>query len=433
MSGQVSQTESWLERLLAQLGGDSILVRVAAVGVVLLLTVALLWLLRRIGRWLDRVVRSWQGTRLRAIRLDQQEILSEQDTTNIVRGLVRWVRYIGYVFVLYLGLQFITLIFPGTRGMGSDVLAYLLRILGGIGSAILAYLPSLFFLVVLFYVTSRIVKLLHLVFHGIATGRVRISGFHRDWAEPTFKIVRGMVWVLFIIVAFPYLPAADSPAFRGVSVFLGVLFSLGGMGAIANVIGGTVITYMRPFQIGDRVRIADAEGDVVERTMFVTRVRTPKNVVVTIPNSIVMNNPIINYSAEAATRGVTLHTTVTIGYGVPWPRVHKLLVEAAKETEGLEATPEPFVLQRSLDDFTVAYELNATTRDPGRMAAIYSALHAHIQDRFHAAGVEIASPQIVAVRDGNRVNIPDDYLPKNYEPGGFRLLPGLREIRRKEV
>ncbi|MFQ5680022.1 MAG: mechanosensitive ion channel family protein [Gemmatimonadota bacterium] len=276
---------------------------------------------------------------------------------------------------------------------------------------------------ILFFLATRLVKLLELVFRGIASRRIRLKGFHAEWARPTFKISRGLVWAFFLVVAFPYLPGSGSPAFQGVSIFLGVLLSLGGSSAVANVIAGTVLTYMRAFRIGERVKIADAVGDVVEKTMFVTRVRTVKNVVITIPNAMVMSNHIVNYSAQAETTGVTLHTTVTLGYDLPWPRVHERLVAAARATSRVEEEPAPFVLQKSLDDFTVAYELNATTREPAEMQAIYSELHQNIQNELHAAGIEIASPHLAAVRDGNRVNIPEDYLPKEYEPPAFRVLP----------
>jgi small-conductance mechanosensitive channel len=180
---------------------------------------------------------------------------------------------------------------------------------------------------------------------------------------------------------------------------------------------------MNAFKIGDRVKIADAVGEVVEKTIFVTRVRTPKNVEIAIPNSMVMTHHIINYSARARSTGVTLHTSITIGYDVPWRRVHELLVAAGKETEGIEADPEPFVLQTSLDDYYVAYELNAVTKQPDRMDALYSELHEHIQDKFHEAGVEIASPHLRALRDGNTVNVPKENLPRDYRPAAFRLLP----------
>jgi small-conductance mechanosensitive channel len=285
------------------------------------------------------------------------------------------------------------------------------------------YLPSLAVLVVLFFGGRFLVRLLRLVFNGIAVERIRLPGFDSEWAWPTFTVVRFLLVVFLAVMAFPYLPGSASPAFQGVSIFLGVLVSFGSSGAVADVISGIVLTYTRAFHVGDRVKIADAVGDVVEKSMFVTRVRTPKNVDVTLPNALVLGNPIVNFSAQAAAgSGLILHPAVTIGYDAPWRRVHELLIDAARATEGVLAEPEPFVLQTALDDFYVRYELNVHTRDATRMPAIYSELYRNIQDRFHAAGVEIASPHLAAVRDGNQVQIPTEHLPKDYRPAAFRVL-----------
>ena len=204
-----------------------------------------------------------------------------------------------------------------------------------------------------------------------------------------------------IVVVFPYLPGSDSPAFQGVSIFVGVLLSLGSTTAVANVVAGIVITYTRAFRKGDYVFISDVEGKIIERTAFVTRIRTPKNVEVSIPNASIMSDKVVNYSTQAKKSGITLHTGVTIGYDVPWPTVQELLLSAAAACEHIESDPAPFVLQTSLDDNYVAYELNAYTRRADLRPRIYSELHSNILDAFHTAGVEITSPHYRAVRDGN--------------------------------
>jgi small-conductance mechanosensitive channel len=271
--------------------------------------------------------------------------------------------------------------------------------------------------------------LVQAIFMRIAEGRIRIHGFDREWAGPTFNILRVLIVAFLAVIAFPYFPGSASPAFQGISIFVGVLVSLGSTAAIADVTSGIVLTYTRAFHVGDRVRIADTEGDVVEKTLFVTRVRTVKNVDVTIPNALVMSNHIINFSTQARAGGLLLHTTVTIGYDVPWQTVHRALIDAALATEGIERSPEPFVLQTGLDDFYVHYELNAHTRDAKGKGQTYSALHRNMLERCHAAGIEIASPHLSAVRDGNRLQVPDDYLPKNYAPAAFRVwrLPAAKK------
>jgi small-conductance mechanosensitive channel len=233
--------------------------------------------------------------------------------------------------------------------------------------------------------------------------------------------VRFIILAFAFTVAFPYIPGSRSEAFKGVSIFLGILFSLGSTSAIANVVAGLSITYMRAYKIGDRVRIGDTVGDVIDRSLLVTHILTVKNEDVTVPNSMVLNAHIVNYSARAKEEGLILHTSVTIGYDVPWRTVHELLVEAARKTPDLLAEPKPFVLQTALNDFYVTYELNAHTDKPREMVNSYSALHRNIQDSFNEAGVEIMSPHYAQLRDGNRTAIPDAYLPTDYAPRSIRV------------
>ncbi len=230
----------------------------------------------------------------------------------------------------------------------------------------------------------------------------------------------------------PYMPGFGSPAFQGISIFFGILLSLGSTAAIANMVAGAALTYMRPFKVGDRVKIADTIGDVVEKTLLITRVQTVKNVEVTIPNAMVLGSHMINFSVLAQESKLIIHTAITIGYDVPWRQVHELLIAAAQGTQGVVPEPPPFVIQTSLNDFSVSYELNVYTADAQRLLAIQSDLHQNIQDKFNEAGVEIMSPTYAAVRDGNQVTIPDDYLPKTYEAQGFRIasLPALLNVNK---
>ena len=239
--------------------------------------------------------------------------------------------------------------------------------------------------------------------------------------QPTYKIVRFMVLAFVLVVIWPFLPGTGSEAGKGVSLFLGALFTLGSSSAVANMVAGTVLTYTRAFRIGDRIQLGDTVGDVIEKTLLVTRVRTIKNVEITVPNALVLSGHIINYSAVAKKGGLILHTTVTIGYDAPWRKVHELLVAAARATENVLETPAPFVLQTSLDDFFVSYQLNAYTDQAAVMARTYSDLHQNIQEKFSGGGVEIMSPHYAALRDGNRTAIPTDHLPAGYAPPPFRV------------
>ncbi|MGA9650122.1 mechanosensitive ion channel family protein, partial [Pedobacter sp.] len=282
------------------------------------------------------------------------------------------------------------------------------------------YVPNLMTILVLLVVFRYVIKFVRFLKTEIERGKLAIPGFYKDWANPTYQIARVLILAFMLIVIFPYLPGSDSGVFKGVSVFIGVLFTFGSAGALGNVVAGLVLTYMRAFKIGDRVKIGEVTGDIIEKTLLVTRVRTIQNEVVSIPNSAVMNNHTVNYSIEAAEKGLIVNTTVTIGYDVPWRTVHRLLIKAALATELIEAEPAPYVLQTSLDDYYVSYRLNAHTHSPNRQAIIYSALHANIQDEFNGAGVEIMSPHYKALRDGNSTTIPQDYLPSDYIAPRFR-------------
>jgi small-conductance mechanosensitive channel len=257
----------------------------------------------------------------------------------------------------------------------------------------------------------------------IEKGQIQIDGFYSDWAKPTFNIVKVLVYAFMVVIIFPYLPGSNSPIFQGVSVFVGILFSLGSSNAIANMVAGLVITYMRPFKIGDFIKIGDVSGTVIEKSPLVTRVRTPKQEDITIPNATVLSSSSINYSANTSkeANGLLIHTKITIGYDSPWVDVQKALIAAALRTDMLEETPTPFVLQTSLDDFYVSYEINAFTKHPNQQPLIYSKLHQNIQDCFNEAGLEIMSSHYTTLRDGNRTTIPNDYLDKNYTPPSFNV------------
>ncbi|MDX2152375.1 MAG: mechanosensitive ion channel family protein [Bryobacteraceae bacterium] len=312
-------------------------------------------------------------------------------------------------------------LFPHTATLSAAAVAAASFAIRQVGAGIVAYLPNLMVLVAVFALTLLLVKIAAALARALRTGAITIPNFHRDWVDPTLGLVRAALILFALVVAFPYLPGGDSPALRGVSIFIGVLFSLGSGSAMGNVIAGIILTYMRPFQLGDRVKIADSVGDVTEKSMLVTRIRTIKNVEVIVPNSAILGAHIVNYSANARLDGLILSTTVTIGYDAPWRQVRDLLVNAALKTPHVLAQPAPFVFHTSLNDFHVSYEINAYTRDANAMAFIYSELHKNIQQEFNAAGVEIMSPTYLSLRDGNTVTIPEEQRPAGYVPPPFNV------------
>lgn len=320
------------------------------------------------------------------------------------RITVRLGRLLKFLRLLLIAIGFLLLVsyelklFPETKYLGSWLLEQLLQPFVQIFRSFLDYIPSLFNLFAILLVTRYGLAVIRRIFHQIEAGRLTINGFYPEWASPTYKLVRFFVLALSLVAMFPYLPGSSSPAFQGISVFLGLLLSLGSTSLVSNIVSGTVLTYMRALKIGDRVKVGETYGDVIERTMLVTRVRTIQNEIVTIPNALLLNGQIINYTTDCTTQGLILRITVTIGYDASWPRVHEALLAAAARTPLVLQDPAPFVLQTALNDYNVSYALNAYTRDAGAAHLTEAALHQNIQDTFSAAGIEILSPMYNAIR-----------------------------------
>ena len=304
-------------------------------------------------------------------------------------------------------------IFPQTKGLAYQIFSYIWNPIKNILVGIVDYIPNLFAILIICFAVKYLVRLVHYLSREVEAGRLKFGGFYPDWAMPTYHIIRFLLYAFMIAMIYPYLPGAKSGVFQGISVFIGLIVSLGSSTVIGNVIAGLVITYMRPFKLGDRIQLNDTTGNVIEKTPLVTRIKTPKNEVVTIPNSFIMSSHTVNYSASAREYGLIIHSEVTIGYDVPWRQVHQLLIEAALNTPGVIDDPRPFVLETSLSDWYPVYQINAYIREADKLAQIYSDLHQNIQDRFNEAGIEIMSPHYMAMRDGNESTIPkDDLRPK---------------------
>ena len=356
-----------------------------------------------------------------SLRIQRLELLSAKSIATMLTAVARLIRTLLTLLLVYAALSLVLSFFPSTAGYATTIVGYAIAPVGEALHAFVTYLPDAFSIVVIVVIARYLIKLLHSIFIALGNGTITVQGFYRDWAMPTYKLVRTLVIVFAAVVIFPHLPGSSSDAFKGISVFLGILVSLGSSGAVSNMVAGVVLTYTRAFQVGDRVRIGDTVGDVTQRTLLVTRVLTIKNVEVTIPNGSVLSSHAHNYSRMADGDGVILHTTVTIGYDVPWRQVHELLLAAAAATVDARKSPAPFVLQTSLDDFYVSYELNLYTGNPAGMARIYAEIHQNIQDAFNKAKVEIMSPHYGARRDGNHTTVPEMYLPDSYRAPAFRV------------
>lgn len=393
-------------------------------GMTVLVLAALIFIITFLNRkflvfnnWLlDRIKPYVNGVKFR-----NYEFISEEREEQMIGWLLNVLKWILIIILVYISLPVIFSIFPTTKSYAINLFRFVFDPLVDFSLGIVEYIPNLFAIIIIAALTRYFIKLLHFLSSEIEIGKLQIPGFYPDWAKPTLNILRLIVYAFAFVVAFPYLPGSDSPVFQGVSVFFGLLISLGSSSAISNIIAGLVITYMRAFKVGDRVKIGETTGDVLEKSMLVTRLRTIKNEEVTIPNSAILNGSTVNYSTSADTMGLILNTTVTIGYDVPWRKVHDLLISAALDIDAIKKEPKPFVLQTSLDDFYVSYQINAYTEYASKAAAIYSELHSKIQDKFNEEGVEILSPHYRAARDGNMTTIPPDYLPSDYTQPHFKI------------
>ena len=373
----------------------------------------LFWLTGWLFRKLKVRIQKLKDTRLKPISIQNYELLDTQRQVNLLIFLSNLLRYVIMLLQLLITVPLLFAIFPQTKGLAYQIFSYIWNPIKNILVGIVDYIPNLFAILIICFAVKYLVRLVHYLSREVEAGRLKFGGFYPDWAMPTYHIIRFLLYAFMIAMIYPYLPGAKNGVFQGISVFVGLIISLGSSTVIGNVIAGLVITYMRPFKLGDRIQLNDTTGNVIEKTPLVTRIKTPKNEVVTIPNSFIMSSHTVNYSASAREYGLIIHSEVTIGYDVPWRQVHQLLMEAALNTPGVIDDPRPFVLETSLSDWYPVYQINAYIREADKLAQIYSDLHQNIQDRFNEAGIEIMSPHYMAMRDGNESTIPkDDLRPK---------------------
>jgi len=368
---------------------------------------ALLWAFSKLIRWLVK----WTERDVRRVGQDLANkafhLFHASQFWALVAGLLRLMRTIVYLALIYFYLNVVLGLFPWTRPIARTLIRFIINPLESLWLGFIAALPNLIFLAILWIVTSYLLKFLRVIFRAIEQQRIQLEGFEPEWSIPTYKIVRFLVIAFAVVVAYPYIPGSDSLAFKGVSVFVGVLLSLGSSSFIANLLAGLSMTYRGTFREGDRIRVGETVGIVEELKVMITRVRTPKNEIVIIPNSKILNTDVINYSQLAKTRGLLLHTTVSIGYDAPWRQVEAMLIKAAQSTQGVNQEPRPFVLQTSLSDFAADYQVNAYCSDVSNLPQIYSDLHANIQDVFNEYGVQIMSPAYVADPESAKVVSPE--------------------------
>jgi small-conductance mechanosensitive channel len=384
-----------------------------------------LWLALRLISFLNKktidFINKHKDKWLKSLTYNNYTFITPEQELNVILFLVKILKWFLILLVVYVFFPLIFSVFEFTRGWSNYLFDLIFSSFGQVFRAVWNYFPNLISIIVIVFVMRYLIRFIRYIFKEIEAKNLVIEGFHPDWAMPTYSIIRFLLYAFMFVLIFPYLPGSDSDIFKGVSVFLGVLLSLGSSSAIANMVAGLVITYMRPFKIGDRINIGNTTGNVVEKTLLVTRLKTIKNEEITIPNSAVLNGNTVNYSSYSQNEGLIINTTVTLGYDVPYKKVYQALIEAALRTNFIQKKPVPFVLQTSLDDFYVSYQLNAYTQEANKQAGIYSELHQHIQDCCNEMDIEILSPHYRAQRDGNMTTIPSDYLDKDYKVPNFKV------------
>lgn len=350
------------------------------------------WLLTSLTRKLSALLESRYKKRLRNVGVQSFEILRADRVWEALTRLLNLLGTLAIVVLAMLTLDGVLGLFPWTRPVANQLTGNVARPVGLLFRALLSAIPDLLFLIVLFFVVKYFLRFTRLFFDAMERGAVSFSGFESEWAQPTFRLVRILTIAFAIVVAYPYIPGSSSDAFKGVSLFLGIIFSLGSSSFIANAIAGYSMTYRRAFRVGDRVRIGDVVGDVTAVRMQATHIKTPKNEEVTVPNSQILAANVVNYSRLASEDGLLLHATVGIGYETPWRQVEAMLLLAAERTAGLMKEPRPFVHLTALGDFCVTYEVNVSCATAQQMPDLYAELHRQILDVFNEYGVQIMTP-----------------------------------------
>lgn len=364
-------------------------------GVLFILVLFLQFLMVKLINWLFQKLRRkivvFKENKLKPVVVRDYELLNTHRLGEVLIWLSNILRYILLLTLLVFTVPILFAIFPKTENLALKIFFYIIDPIRMVIKSVVEYIPNLFIIAVIWYCVKYIVRGLRYISEEIERGNLKINGFYQEWAQPTFNIIRFLLYAFMIAMIYPYLPGAESGVFQGISVFVGLIVSLGSSSVISNFIAGFVITYMRPFKTGDFIKVKDTIGTVIVKTPFVTRLRTIKNEVVTIPNSFIMSSDTVNYSASAREYGLIIHTTMTMCYDVPWRLVHELLIKSALQTEGVLAQPKPFVLEMELNDFYMSYQLNAYIKKASDMPDITSALLEHIQDNFKEAGIDLVA------------------------------------------
>jgi len=353
----------------------------------------LIWLIWFLFKKLNEKIAEWGKEKIKPLVIKKLRLLTARQIVRTFEAVLRLFKYLITGLQLFLTIPIIFSLFSATKNLASILFDYILTQIKYIALSIGKYIPKLITIIFIILIVRYILRGLKFFASQIEKGKLVIPGFYTDWARPTYRILQALLCAFTVAIIYPYLPGSDSRAFQGVSVFVGIIFSIGSTSAIGNLVAGLVITYMRPFKIGDRVQIKDITGFVVEKNLMVVRLKTHKNEYVTFPNVMILGSNIVNYntSSDEDEEGLILYSEITYGYATPWQTIHDILINAALATEYIQKKPRPFVLQTQLDDFYAHYQINCYTKEVSQVPLIYSLLFENIQSGFREAGLDMTT------------------------------------------
>jgi small-conductance mechanosensitive channel len=356
--------------------------------------------------FLTKLIRNRKGQWYGSLKIRGHEILDENNIEYTLLTISKYIKWLLVIFQIYLAIPYILKEEESTKIYADSILNNIFNGVSSIFSATVTYIPNLVLIFVIIFISKKLVQFVNFIFSKIENKALTIENFYPEWASTTKKLATFFIITFTFVIIYPYLPGSGSKALEGVSVFLGLLISLGSSSAISNIIAGVMLTYMRSFKIGDYIKAGNQIGQVIEKGMTVTKLCTFKNEIVVLPNTQILNSEVINYSEKAKNKELILHTTVTLGYDTPWTKIHSMLLEAASLSKLVNQEKGSFVLQTSLNDFHISYELNVHTEHVALLPRVYNELHQNIQSVFSKHQVEIMSPAFNVYRSNPKDTTP---------------------------
>lgn len=388
----------------------------------LALLVGFLWLVWKVYHTVHDYLRAKERSLTFRIMVSGIDLVPH--IAGLLYTLLRVLAWLLTIGALYAWLTLSLGHFPYTAPWSNQLGGYVFRFFGHLSVAAINSLPGIFSCIVIFLITRWVIRLGKAFFRQVSTGALRLSWMDADVAQATERVFTFLAWVFAVVVAYPYIPGSSTEAFKGISVFFGVVVSLGSTGIINQIMSGMFVVYSKALKTGDWVVVNEKEGQVLEVGLLAVKIRTIEEQEVTIPNSVIVNTTTTNYTRLGKFDGSVASVTVTIGYDAPWRQVHALLTLAAERTANLRKSPAPYVVQRALSDFYVEYTLIVHLENEKLRIETLSTLHANIQDAFNEYGVQIMSPHFMMQPQQNVVVDRSNWYAAPAGPGNGEPVPG---------